>query len=83
MVKKGVDISLQNYVVSELLSGQMDVHSARDGEPEHYKEVGLESNRKEVGPNIDREVIEIHRDEEFDLHKSGGETMPHSGRKEA
>jgi hypothetical protein len=70
-------------VVSKLQSGQMEVHSTgENGEPEHYK-VGLECNRKEAGANIDGEVIEIQRDEGFDLHKSGAETMPHTSRKEA
>lgn len=83
MVNEGVDMSLQNCVVSKLQSGQMAVHSTgENGEPEHYK-VGLECNRKEAGANIDGEVIEIQQDEGFDLHKSGGETMPHTSRKEA
>lgn len=77
MVNECVDVSLQNWVVSELHGDQMAVRSTgENGEPEQYKEVVLESNMKEVRPNIDGEVIEFHRDDGFDLHRSGRETTP-------
>lgn len=82
MVKEGVDVSPRNCVASELHSGQMAVHNTgENGEPEQYKEVVLESNMKEVRPNIDGEVIEFHRDDGLDLHRSGREMTP--GRQEA
>lgn len=83
MVNDGVDISLQNCVVSELQSGQIAVHSTGENdEPEHCK-AGLECNRKDVGPNIDGEVIEIYRDEGSDLHRSEREMTTHTSRQEA